>query len=280
MRVGLAPKIQRPGHGTARSGASPHGHGPTDDLSSCRRPRRAQRAVQTSGSSGPRGLREHPGRPGMQVRPRDAMVVSYLLIDPPVYLNVYDVHRQRELYLPSYLPCRPEAIAVQLSIPMQCACYIFVISIGRDNCSWPDSWKFTGSEAFPALSQTCANTPACSWRQAGRNVWLRPPGSQAAVEVAQGQPVRMPAINISTVSTEIAVSADGSAETLHHRLTVLTGTGGLKDVPETISLHSLACEIPYSTTDEGIQQLLPMGLGRSLVSGGASLQSTVTPTST
>ena len=141
-----------------------------------------------------------------------------------------------------------------------------------EDCRFPGSWMFSGSEAFPTRGRSCADTAACNWQGGGRSVWAHPPGTRPSLEHTADQPVSMPALNNAThVHTDEGIEhtdteedyADADIDTvpLRNRLAVLVGQGALRDVPETINLHSLACEIPYSTTDEEIQQLLPLGLG-------------------
>ncbi|KAF0305962.1 hypothetical protein FJT64_022511 [Amphibalanus amphitrite] len=139
----------------------------------------------------------------------------------------------------------------------------------REDCRSPDSWAPAGSAAYSTM-RSCATMAACNWQSGSRTVWAQPPGSPAAIELTSDVPVKLAPRNGSHVHihkdadddyVEIDEHADvdGDLEPLNNRRAVLAGHGALKDEPESISLHSVACELPFSTTDDEIQLLIPLG---------------------
>ncbi|XP_037071378.1 uncharacterized protein LOC119092523 [Pollicipes pollicipes] len=105
-----------------------------------------------------------------------------------------------------------------------------------DACGTPAGWIFAGSVAQPAGGLECSTSHFCDWLRGAESAWAKPPRASA------------------------------SAPPLSNRLAVLRGRlpkiqqAGLIDAPQTLDLHSVACEIPYRTTDQGVRQLMTLGI--------------------
>ncbi|XP_043239244.1 uncharacterized protein LOC122390403 [Amphibalanus amphitrite] len=139
----------------------------------------------------------------------------------------------------------------------------------REDCRSPASWTPAGSAAYSTM-RSCATMAACNWQSGSRTVWAQPPGSPTAIELTSDVPVKLAPRNGSHVHIHKDADddyveldehddVDGDLEPLTNRRAVLAGHGALKDEPESISLHSVACELPFSTTDDEIQMLIPLG---------------------